>query len=389
MLAIDPPAPVFAASAVVTRAAKADTGAPALAVNPQGQVLVAWRDARDRVIVRAGASGRTRVAGRTEWGGSATAALRADGFAAVLYLHQPLRGGRRTLEVATARPGRAFSRPRKLVSVVASVGAYQVFAAGDRFVAVWSLAKAVRYAVSDTAGRFGPARTLARVDGEAQVSAAADASGTVLVAFRTPVLDGGETTYATLAPTADRFGAPRVLAGTENSTPRAYGGPGGAAVGFQHDDAVSLVLAGAESRPIATVRSGPDDPEDLTSFYAPVLALRGPGATVAAWAIGRFPYGDAEFPTTGNLQAAQEQPDGSFSNPTRLSARYVESVGAVATSTTAVITWREKRRYRYSLNLAPALTLTASGDELNVAAAGEHVVAAWTSGRTIRLARVG
>ena len=159
----------LARSAVVTRAAQADTGAPALAVNPQGQVLVAWRDARDRVIVRAGASGRTRVAGRTEWGGTAEAALRADGFAAVLYLHRPLRGGRRTLEVATARPGRAFSRPRTLVSVVANVGAYRVFAAGDRFVAVWSQAKAVRYAVSDTAGRFGPARTLARVDGEAQV----------------------------------------------------------------------------------------------------------------------------------------------------------------------------------------------------------------------------
>ena len=266
MLAIDQPAPVFAASAVVTRAAKADTGAPALAVNPQGQVLVAWRDAHDRVIVRAGASGRTRVAGRTEWGGAAEAALRADGFAAVLYLHRPLRGGRRTLEVATARPGRAFSRPRTLVSVVANVGAYRVFAAGDRFVAVWSQARVVRYAVSDTAGHFGPARTLARVDGEAQVSAAADASGTVLVAFRTPVLDGAETAYATLAPTEDRFGAPRVLAGTENSTPRAFGGPGGAAVGFQQGDAVSLVLAGAEPRPIATVRSGPDDPEDLTEY---------------------------------------------------------------------------------------------------------------------------
>ena len=183
-------------------------------------MLVAWRDAHDRVIVRAGASGRTRVAGRTEWGGTAEAALRADGFAAVLYLHRPLRGGRRTLEIATARPGRAFSRPRKLVSVVASVNAYRVFAAGDRFVAVWSQAKAVRYAVSDTAGRFGPARTLARVDGEAQASAAVDASGTVLVTFRTPVLDGGETAYATLAPTADRFSAAAiVLPGTENSTP--------------------------------------------------------------------------------------------------------------------------------------------------------------------------
>ena len=151
---------------------------------------------------------------------------------------------------------------------------------------------------------------------------------------------------------------------------------------------MSLVLAGAEPRPIATVRSGPDDPEDLTEYYAPVLALRGPGATVAAWAIGRFPNGDAEFPTSGSLQAAQEQPDGSFSSPTRLSGRYVESVRAVATSTTAVITWRERRRFRYSLNLAPARTLTASADELDVAAAGEHVVAAWTSGRTIRLSRL-
>jgi hypothetical protein len=119
MLAIDLPTQAFAAPVVVTRAAKADAGAPALAVNPQGQVLVAWRDARDRVVVRAGASGRTRVAGRTEWGGEPDAALRADGTAAVLYLHRPLRGGRRTLEIATARTGRAFSRPQKLVSVVA------------------------------------------------------------------------------------------------------------------------------------------------------------------------------------------------------------------------------------------------------------------------------
>lgn len=386
MLAIDLPTQAFAAPVVVTRAAKPDTGEPALAVNPQGQVLVAWRDARDRVVVRAGASGRTRVAGRTGWGGEPEAALRADGAAAVVYVHRPLRGGRRTLAVTTARPGRAFTRPRTLVSVVANVSAYRVFAAGDRFVAVWSQTKAVRYAVSDAAGRFGPARTLARVDGEAQVSAAADASGTVLVAFRTPVLDGAETAYATLTPIEARFGAPRVLAGTENSTPRAYGGPGGAAVGFQQGDAVSLVLAGAEPRPIATVRSG--DPEDLTEFYAPVLAQRSPGATVAAWAIGRFPNGDAEFPTSGSLEAAQEQPDGSFSAPVRLSGRYVESLRAVATPTTAVITWRERRRLRYSLNLAPARTLTTGADELDVAAAGEHVVAAWTSGRTIRLSRL-
>lgn len=50
MLAIDRPAQPFAAPVVVTRAAKADIGAPALAVNPQGQVLVAGRDARDRVV---------------------------------------------------------------------------------------------------------------------------------------------------------------------------------------------------------------------------------------------------------------------------------------------------------------------------------------------------
>src|SRR5262249_11089831 len=146
MLAIEPPVatPTFAAPTVLTRTARAGDGPPAPAVNAAGETLVAWRDVRGRLVVRSNArpgAGPARAFGpprrvtRTAVSPDAGAALRADGSAAVLYLRESARGGRRMLEVATARRGRAFSRPQRLVSVRANLTAFQVLAAGERFVA--------------------------------------------------------------------------------------------------------------------------------------------------------------------------------------------------------------------------------------------------------------
>ncbi len=388
MVLMEPPVAVpaqsFAAPVVITRTAQRDSGPPAVALNAAGEVAVAWvRDGR--VIVQRGATPQTVF--RDASGADPAAALAADGAAAVLVTRHGKRG-HRFLEAATAPARAPFGRPQRLVDVVASLTGEHVFAVGGRFVAVWWQGvpghdHAVRYAVSDAAGRFGAVQTLRRVDGSGSVSAAAGPDGSVLATFGN--FDGAVA--ATLAPGSDRFGAPQPLAESEFSFTYAFGGPAGVAVAFHAGRRLMLAPAGAAPRPIGTVRGNGE-------LYGPVLALRTPA--VAAWALTRTANDDSDDPIAGSVEAATEQPDGSFSAPRRLTARGEFPTGvlqAAATTSHSIVLWPsgnyQRQRLRYSLDLGRTRTLaTGANRGATLTTAGEHAAIAWLNGRTIRLARL-
>jgi hypothetical protein len=409
-----PPPPQFAPPQNVAHVSSSDGQPPAVAVDESGRTLVAWSE-RGRILVRRGAAGATQVVSRARYALDPAVALAADGSSAVLWTRFG-KHGRRTLEAATAPPDGRFGRPQRLVSVVANVIAEQVLASGGRFAAVWWQGvpghdHAVRYAVTDK-GRFGALRTLARVDGNGTVSAAASPGGEVVASWLTPYTAdaGSQAAAAVLAPGADRFGPAQVVsADTERSMPgssadpRSFAGPGGVALGYVVSGELPWQLRvatpGADGRFVARTVTTVDQNEAGTrSVDGPLLARPAAGAAVAAWSVTRAAGGEDEDAVDGRVDAAVEQPDGTFSAPVHLTpaGEFPSwSVAAAATRTAAVVVWptgpydRERLRYAAGAPFGPARTLaTGAVRGVTLASAGDRAVAAWLARRTIRIAEL-
>jgi hypothetical protein len=326
-----------------------------------------------------------------------SAALAPDGTAAVLWSRQLARG-RRLLELSVAPPGGRFGRPRRLADVHANITAWRVFSAGGRFVTIWWQGvpghdHAIRYAVGS-----GPIQTLAEVDGDGGISAAAGPSGEVVAAWTTAVLDGARAMSATLPAGTDRFGAPVELEpgaeGNGPETPQVFGGPGGVALGYIPYGLpwkVQVATPGSPPRVLAKV----PNKGDTTELDGPRVALPQTGA-VAAWAVTKTAFEESEEPVSGRVDAAVQQPDGSFSPPVRLTPAHefpTAALTAGATRAAAVVLWGAKRSLRYVVHAGEkwtrAATLAPAPDsEITVAAAGDHLMAGWLDGRTIRVAEL-
>ena len=408
VLVLAPP-PQFTAPAVVAHVAIRDGSPPSVAVDEAGRTLVAWTD-RGRVIVRRGTSGSAMTVSRRRFAGDPSVALGADGSAAVLWTRFG-EHGKRTLEAAVAAPGGRFSRPQRLVSVTANVTAEQVLAAGGRFAAVWWQGvpghdHAVRYAVS-AGRRFGAVQTLAQVDGNGSVSAAAGPGGEVVASWLTSLSGdrNGQAAAAVLAPGADRFGPEQVVSADtaeslpgSSAWPQAFPGP-----------ALGYVVSGVLPWQLRVATRGPDGvfvPRTVTSVDnhragtisvdGPVVALPAAGAAVAAWSVTRVANGESEDPVAGRVEAAVQQPDGTFAAPVRLTPGKefpTWSLAAAATRSAAVVVWptgpydRQRLRYAVGAPFGPARTLaTGAVRGVNVASAGDHVVAGWLARGAIRIA---
>jgi hypothetical protein len=354
--------------------------------------------------VRYGAAGRSQVVSAKRYAGGPEVALGADGSAAVLWTRYG-EHGRRTLQVSVAKPGGRFGRPQALVSVVANLIGEQVFASGGRFAAVWWQGvpghdHAVRYAVS-TGARFGPFQTLAPVDGNGEVSSAAAPTGEVVASWQAK----GQAAAAVLAPGAEHFGPAQVVSADTAKTgsfanPYAFAGPGGVALGY--------VVSGELPWQLRVATPGPDGrfvPRTVTTVDqneagtrqvdGPLLARPASAPAVAAWGVTRLADAESEDAVAGRVDAAVEQPDGTFSAPVHLTPAGEFPTWALATAATrtaAVVVWptgeydRQRLRYAVGAPFGPARTLGAGAIRgVAVASAGDHVIAGWRSHRTIRI----
>lgn len=389
MLPLAPPAteppPRFSAPIVITRDAMATWGPPALAIDEQGRRLVAWVAHRRVVALRS--TGRPRaISGRGA--GVPSLALAPDGSAAALWTRELTRG-RKVLELSIAPRGGRFGRPRRLADVHGTIDA-SVFAAGGRFVALWR-DHAIRYAVGS-----GPVTKLADSDIDSNLSAAAGPSGELVATWRTPFSGGVQAMTATLPPGASAFGTPSEVpdfpddGGT--SAPLAFGGPGGTALSFVPSGRpwkLQVILAGGAPQTVASVRS---NHAATTAVDGPDIALPQTGA-VAAWAVTQTKF-EGDVPVAGRVDAAVRQPDGSFAPPVRLTPgrEFPKSgISVAATRAAAVVLWQAGKRLRYVVHSGDRWARVrsfarASDSDLAVAAAGDHAIAGWQSGTTVKIA---
>jgi len=266
----------------------------------------------------------------------------------------------------------------------------RVVAAGGRFVAFWR-DRAIRYAVGS-----GPVTKLADSDIDSSPSAAAGPSGEVVVTWRTPFSGGVQAMTATLPPDAGAFGAPSEVPSFPDDggtrAPLAFGGPGGTALSFVpagHPWRLQAIISGGAPRTVASVsnnRSG------TVSLDGPHIALPQTGA-VAAWALTKTKF-EGDVPVAGRVDAAVQLPDGTFSGPVRLTPgrEFPESGIAVApTRTAAAVLWQSGKRVRYVVHSGDRWTRAASlpgatSSDIAVAAAGDHVIAGWQLGTTVKVA---
>jgi hypothetical protein len=281
-----------------------------------------------------------------------------------------------------------------------------VFASGGRFAVVWWQGvpghdHAIRYAVS-TGTRFGAFQTLTPVNGNGSVSSAADPSGNVVASWGD---NKGQAAAAVLAPGAARFGPAQVVSADTAQTgsfayPYAFAGPGGVGLGYVVSGELPWQLRvatpGGDGRFVPrTVTSVDQNEAGTRSVDGPLLARPAAGPAVAAWSVTRMADAESEDPVVGRVDVAVEQPDGTFSAPVHLTPAgefptWVLEVAA--TRTAAVVLWptgeynRQRLRYAVGAPFGPAQTLgTGAVRGVNVASAGDHVVAGWLSGRAIRI----
>lgn len=379
-----PAAPAGFGAPIALQAATLRTaGEPVVSVAGGGGIVAAWDQQLSAhafgVVARRGTTaGRFGAAERlTSAGFEPSAAAGRDGGAAVIW-ETDARGGTRSLQVAVARGHARFGHAQTLMRVRANVTSQQVLASGDRYVAIWwqgvpgTGGHAVRYAVSDTRGHFGAARTLAPRTGPLTgVTAAAGPDGTVTAAWGTPlggtVATNQQLAYARLAPGTAVFGPVGGLralaadAGAETESIGVAAGPGGTALTWTEAGQLpellrTAPLAGSAAAAPQTVFTL--DSDDLGKRYAvgPVLALPGAGAPVAAWSVQQSPGGESEAITGGSVFAARAGADGTFPAGTQLSAAGTIATQAVSTATrsTSVIAWSTGRFPRYGLQYATA-----------------------------------
>jgi hypothetical protein len=412
-------APRFGEPVVLRAPSTLFAGEPAVAVSASGGIVAAWDQQFSRrvfgIVVRRGTtSGRFGAAERVTASGVLPAVAAGRGGGAAVIWETQQRGGTRRVRVAVAAGRRRFGRPQTLARVRANVTSQQVIATGGRFVAIWwqgipgTGRHAVRFALSDAAGHFGATRTLAPDTGPSTgVSAAAAPDGTVTATWGTPlggtVQTNQQLAYAQLAPGATRFGAPTTLRaaaadqGAETTSMHVDAGPGGTALGWTEAGHLpELLRASALTRGAAAT---PEtvftlDSSDLGKRYAvgPSFALPAGGlAPVAAWAVLGSTGGESESITSGQVFAGERRADGTYSDPTQLSASDTIATLPVAgaTRTAAVVAWATGDFGRYGLRYAvrpaggtfgTARALTTSHAERGalLASSSSAVVAVWT-----------
>jgi len=262
-----------------------------------------------------------------------------------------------------------------------------VFAAGGRFVTVWR-DRAIRYAVGS-----GPVTTLADADIDSAPTAAAGPSGEVVATWRSPFDDGSHAVMSTLPAGADVFSTPaEVEPGSREASPAVSSGPGGVAIGYVpygQPWKVQVTRPGSAPQTVATERN---NASGTVSVAGPYVALPDTGA-IAVWSLTRTKF-EGDVPVAGRISAAVQQPGGSFARPVRITpAREFPTSGisVASTRTAAVVLWHSKRGLRYATyagdRWSRARTLAnGAGDEIVVAAAGDHLIAGWQTGTTVKIA---
>jgi len=351
---------------IVLRAPAPAIGHPDAAVGSSGRVAVTWEDESNTraagVFIRRGTtSGRFGAVERlaktgTGIGTVPSVAVRRDGGVAVAW--QPGIGA----EVAVAGAHGRFGRPHELVAE--GPGSPQILAAGDRYVVFWLDGRrrltrpAVRYAVSDVAGRFGRARTLAPELRRDNLVTAVDPAGAVIAAWGTPARRGPsavnqQLAFARLAPGAKTFGATTVLraaaaeAGAETDTITAAAGPGGAALGWSEQGHLPELLRAAPLT--GATQPAPEtvftlDSDDLGKRYAqgPALSLPGGGLPpIAAWSVVDTPQGDFGPTASARVFAAPRRADRTYGDAVPISPPGTNATFPVAAATrsTSIVAW--------------------------------------------------
>jgi hypothetical protein len=234
------------------------------------------------------------------------------------------------------------------------------------------------------------------------VSSAADPSGNVVASWGDTK---GQAAAAVLAPGADRFGPAQVVSADTARTgsfayPNAFAGPGGVRLGYVVSGELPWQLrvatpAGDGRFVPRTVTTVDQNEAGTRSVDGPLLARPATGPAVAAWSVTRMANAENEEPVAGRVDVAVEQPDGTFSAPVHLTPAgefptWVLEVAA--TRTAAVVLWptgeyyRQRLRYAVGAPFGPARTLgTGAVRGVDVASAGDRVVAGWLSRRAIRI----
>jgi hypothetical protein len=176
------------------------------------------------------------------------------------------------------------------------------------------------------------------------------------------------------------------------------GGPGGTALGWTEAGhfpellRASPLTRGAVATPETVFTL---DSSDLGKRYAdgPTLALPAGGlAPVAAWAVLGSTGGESESITGGQVFAAERRADGTYRDPTQLSASDTIATLPVAgaTQTGVVVAWATGNVGRYGLHYAVrpaggtfgtarALTTSHAEEGALLASSSGAVVAVWTT----------
>ncbi|HEY5197474.1 MAG TPA: hypothetical protein VIJ51_10660 [Solirubrobacteraceae bacterium] len=408
----------FGAPIVLQAPSVSHVETPAVSVTSSGQVAAVWSAQVaatghfGNVVRRGTTSGRFGAAERVPGAGiEPSVAVGRSGGAAVVWLSDTAKGGTRHVEASVALGHGHFGKVQVLGTVRAGIGPQEVFASGGRYVAVWLQGvpttdkHALLYAVSNAAGHFGAARTLAANVGIG-FTAVAGPDGTVSAAWRTtPNANPAENAtleFAELAPGAGVFGATK--AGPDNGENNSGGlglfsGPGGTALTWTDLGAASESLRelpigpGVASAPQTVFTLQTADTGKL-SASGPVLALPAQGPSpVAAFAVLAGTSGDSQVTTAGTVFATVPGAGGAFAAPVELSKPGTLSTQPVAgaTSSTAVIAWTTGSFKHYGLEYAirPAsgsfgaarsLTSLRSEGPVTLSSSPGAVVATWVSG---------
>ncbi len=401
------------------------SGPPSVAVDPAGQIVVAW-PAQAGILVRRGSGGRLGATQNLGIGSGPHVSIAQDGTAAVIWQSSPPGGhGRRLVMAAIAPPGKPFGRPQRLLSVLANVVGQRIVATNSRVVAVWgqdvpgqdsATRSEIRYAIAAANTRFAGARTIAYAYYAALGGAVSDAAGDIAVAYQTPLVIGSQGTQAAAAvlpATSSTFDPSQVLSiGTEHSIPfssagsaSVFSGPGGVAVSYNVEGTLPWQLQ------VSTLGNGlsfaepqlagevPNPPPFITWFTGPVVALPSHGGPLVAWTSGRESSAEGS-PLTGSLEAVTGQSAGGYSAPRQVSAPSTLSryPTAAATSDCAILVWGEgafdRERLVYSVReaagaiIAPRTLATGVLREAALAGAGSHAVVAWVAGHRIGMAEL-
>jgi hypothetical protein len=310
------------------------------------------------------------------------------------------------IRVAVAAPGHGLGRARTIERRKGLVSPIAVAVQPrGRVVAIWQrTTSGLAYAIGLRGHRFGAPRPLASVGSIGTGSVAVDPrDGTVLVAGPTPVgirpPVNSQAAVRTLTGTAQAFSDTTVLSATGiegEAVPTAVVGPGGAGVAFRISGNVGglrLARRAADggwgaSQTVAVTAPG-------TFADGVGVALPSGGAAVAAWSVATDPYEPAGRPLGNQTFGAIALPGGTFGAPQALAplGRDFSDPSVVAAGDEAFVASAVPHgpvllatRAAGAATFTAPVPLTARGDgDVQLAAAGTHVLAAYQQGDRLRL----